>query len=444
VLARRPGLRPAALVISLALVVAACSSDGDGSSDATSSTRRTSSTTGAPTSTRAARTNVDGALVLGQLAPTTGSLASLSQSFVKPVQMAVDEMNLAGGVGGQPVRVAVADDGSTDVAIARASLRSLLDTTRADAILGPASSGTALALLDDVRDENVIQCSGSNFRSELSTADTGGRYFRTSPPDSLQGPALAQLVRRDGRTRPVLLVRNDSYGADLAGTTVRALRRAGTRTAGDPVTYDPSGSDADAKVAEALAREPGAVVVLGLADDGAKVVGALARAGAPPAKMPTYTVDGLQSSTFGAAVDPANPAVVAGIKGTAPAAAPAGIDNPFNAAFGATGVEPVYSAYTYDCAVLVALAAVRAGSDDPARMRRAFARNLRGKTDCSTFATCKAALDAGRSIHYRGASSRFDRWRGHEPGTGTYEVWYYDTAARVTNAPASEQISSPG
>lgn len=435
----RPGLAPAALVLALVLTAVACDSGDDESAPASSSRATASSSTTATVPPAGG----DGELVIGQLAPLTGSLSSLAQSFVRPAQMAVDEINLANGIEDRPVRIVVADDGSTDDAIARASLEKLRGTDRADAILGPTSSSTAVDLLADVRDENVIQCASSNFRAELTDADSGGRYFRTSPPDSLQGPALAHLVVRDNRTRPVVLARDDSYGSLLADTFVRTLRRSGRRPVG-VVRYEPDGSDAEAKVAEALSRRPESVVIIGLAEDGAKVVAALLRAGAAPAQMPTYTVDGLQSSSFGALADPANPGAVAGITGTAPAAAPAGIENPFNAAFAATGVDPVYSAYTYDCTVLLALAAVRAGSDDPAQMRRAFARNLRGRVDCSTFAECKTALQAGKSIHYRGASSRFDRWRGHEPGTGMYEVWSYDQNARVVTKPPDQQVSSTG
>jgi branched-chain amino acid transport system substrate-binding protein len=423
------------------LTVVACDSD-DGDDSAPASSTRAS--TASSTTTTVPPSGGDGELVIGQLAPLTGSLNSLAQSYVRPAQMAVDEINLAGGLDDRPVRIVVADDGSTDVAVARASLEKLRSADRADAILGPSSSGTAVELLPDVRDENVIQCASSNFRAELSTADSGGRYFRTSPPDSLQGPALAHLIVRDDRTRPVVLARDDSYGALLADTFVRTLRRSGRRPVGGVIRYAPDGSDAAAKVGEALSRKPQSVVVIGGAEDGAQVLAALLRAGVTPAQMPTYTVDGLQSSGFGALADPANPGAVAGITGTAPAAAPAGIDNPFNAAFATTGVDPVYSAYTYDCTVLLALAAVRAGTDDPARLRRAFARNLRGRVDCSTFAECTTALEGGKSIHYRGASSRFDRWRGHEPGTGMYEVWAYDQNARVVTKPPDQQVSSAG
>ena len=46
--------------------------------------------------------------------------------------------------------------------------------------------------------------------------------------------------------------------------------------------------------------------------------------------------------------------------------------------------------------------------------------------DCRTFAECKQLLGLGKTIHYRGASSRFDEWDTSEPNEGTYDVWEYD------------------
>src|SRR4051812_17339465 len=67
----------------------------------------------------------DGALSLGQLAPVTGPVSTIASSFTTPVQLAVDEMNLAGGVNGKPVTVTVADDASA-IPTARAALTSLV------------------------------------------------------------------------------------------------------------------------------------------------------------------------------------------------------------------------------------------------------------------------------------------------------------------------------
>jgi branched-chain amino acid transport system substrate-binding protein len=132
---------------------------------------------------------------------------------------------------------------------------------------------------------------------------------------------------------------------------------------------------------------------------------------------------------------------VAGIRGTAPAAAPAGIDSPFQSAFAATNVEPLFSAHTYDCTILAALAAVKARSSEPAKLAKAFTANLRGKQDCDTFAACQALLASGTSIHWRGASSRFDRFGEFQPDEGVYDVWSYDGTGAVVTDPPSSQIT---
>ena len=115
----------------------------------------------------------DGTLTIGQLAPQTGSLSSIVPSLTTPVTTAIDEINAAGGVFGQPVSYSVANDGDKpDIALG--SLETLLESGSADAIMGPASSGVMLGMLDDVRARHVLMCSGSNTSSDLSTANSGG------------------------------------------------------------------------------------------------------------------------------------------------------------------------------------------------------------------------------------------------------------------------------
>jgi branched-chain amino acid transport system substrate-binding protein len=165
--------------------------------------------------------------------------------------------------------------------------------------------------------------------------------------------------------------------------------------------------------------------------------------GLGPQQVAVYTADGMRTDTFGQLVDPNNPGVVAGIKGTAPAAAPAGVQSPFLEKFAATGVDPLFSAYYYDCTILTALAAEKARSDDPAKMKRTFAANTRGKVKCDAFADCKKALDDKKAIQYRGASAVFPRMNDFgkfEPRAGTYEVWAFDAGARDIVEPPETQI----
>lgn len=424
------------VVVVLATVVAACSgSDSEGSSTTTSSTTRP-----APGGTGTG----DGTLALGQLAPLSGRLSSISQSLTAPVQIAVDEINAAGGVNGKPVTLKVADDGGGENEdVANKALDGLLRGQKVDAIIGPTATGTALDQLETVRDAGAIECSGSNSAEELSDSSATGAYFRTAPPDRLQALALARLVGTSGRKRPVIVARNDAYGATFTNRVRRELAKQKIATAGPVITYDPGAADLTAVAEKVKARKADSVVAISLTEDGARLVKALTAQGIGPGALPLFAPDGMQSTTFHTSVDAANPAAVKGIVGTAPAAAPATPENAFTAAMRRAGVAPIFSAYYYDCTVLMALAAQQAKTDNGVKMRRTFAKSLAGATDCTSYAECKRALQLGKTIHYRGASSRFDRWDGNEPGQGSYDVWSYGPDGAVVTGPPTQQIAVP-
>jgi ABC-type branched-subunit amino acid transport system substrate-binding protein len=381
----------------------------------------------------------DGELVIGSLAPETGAQGTLLDSLRTPVQLAVDEINAAGGVGKKPVRLVTGDEGDS-FAVARATFDRMVGTDKVDAIIGPSDSGTIVALAHRIGNAGVLTCSGSDTAAPLTDA-TSGFYFRTAPPDRLQGEALAKLVLGDKRRRVAILHRDDFYGRTLAAPLETGLEKGHARVVAN-IAYDVKGTGLADDVSEIIAKKPDAVVLLGFAADGAKAVQALIAAGVGPATLPTYASDGMQSAGFAALVDPADLSKVLGIKGTSPAAAPA-VESPFTAALAARNVEPVFSAYSYDCTILTALAAVKAKSDDPAKLKSNFTANLHGKKDCNTFAACNALLAKGKTIHWRGASSKFDRFGQFESNEGRYDIWGYESHGIVITQPATSQIVVP-
>lgn len=387
------------------------------------------------------RGNVDGSLELGQLASQTGPLSNIVQSLTVPVTMAVDEINAGGGVLGKPVTYTVADD-ATDPNVASESLEGLLEDSKVDAIMGPTSSGITLHIIDEVRRRNVLMCSGSNTSAELSTTDSRGFYFRTTPSDRLQGPALGKLVLEDGRKKVGILARRDTYGLGLASSVRKTLENGHAKVVAD-VSYDPDATSFDRDVQKVVDKKPDAVIVLGFESDGSGIVRTLIANGLSPQQFPIYTADGMRTNAFPTLLDPNNPAAATGLKGTSPATQPAGVQHPFLDAFNATGIEPIYSSFYYDCTVLTALAAERAKSDDPAKMKKVFAANTKGKEQCRTFADCKRLLDAGKTISYQGASATFkhmNKFGTFEPNAGVYEVWTFDETGRDVTAPPETQI----
>ncbi|MEZ5171381.1 MAG: ABC transporter substrate-binding protein [Acidimicrobiia bacterium] len=421
-----------AVVAVIGLVAAACDSDSDDDSG------DDSSTTEAPDDTGGGET---GALTYGKLLPETGDLSAIIGALSTPVDIATEEINAAGGVNGEDVEV-ISQDSGTDPDIASAAADQLL-ADDVDVIIGAAASGVSLAIVDKVTSEGVVMCSGSNTSAELTDVDdNGGFYFRTAPPDKLQGPAMSELLASDGITNIVIIARNDSYGVGFSDAITDSFEAAGG-TVTDQIAYDPEGTNFDAEatqVTEAISNGAEAVVLIGFNDDGGLVEQALIQAGAGPADIPTYMADGSKGSSFFEAVDPNNPAVLVGVRGTAPAAAPAGADHPFEAVYAETGEDTIFSSYFYDCVILTALAAQSAGSNDPSAIKDAIPDVLTGDNACKEFAECKQFLEDGETINYDGASGPLDFSDVGEPQRGAYDVWMYDDTGADVNVEGVDQI----
>jgi branched-chain amino acid transport system substrate-binding protein len=380
----------------------------------------------------------DGKLVIASLAPETGMLTPLLASLRVPVEIAVEEINAAGGVNGQAVGLVTGDEGD-DASTARATVDRFAGTDAVDAIEGPAAPATTISILGTIKKTGMLMCSGSDTLAPVSVRQSNGLYFRTAPPSRLEGLALAELVLSDAHRRVAIIRRDDLFGASVSETLEQGLRAGGAKIVGS-VAYDPERPSVEGVAGQTLTKKPDAIVVIGFDTDGATVVKTLIAQHAGPQQVGLYAPDTMQSNDFAAAVDPADHSQVAGLEGTAPAPAPFNVKSPFHAAFAARGIDPIFSSHYYDCTILTALAAMKAKSDNPNKMKRAFTKNLTGKEDCNTFAACKALLERGQSIHWRGASSNFERFGAFEPEEGVYDTWTYDAAGLPITSPQTSQI----
>lgn len=224
----------------------------------------------------------DAPLVLGGLLPKTGDLALAYPPMAAAVTLAVNEINAGGGVLGEPVKFVEGDDG-TNPAVAKATVATHV-AQGIPVIIGAGASGISRAVLPDVVAAGRILFSPSNTDAGLSTVDDKGLYFRTAPPDSLQGRALADVMLRDGPRKIVLLARKDSYGEGLQENVRAELEKAGVGAdrvklltytpPEDPKTpVDFSGIAGDIK-----SFGPEAVLVIGFGESAAAIT-ALADAG---------------------------------------------------------------------------------------------------------------------------------------------------------------------
>ena len=413
-------LRLLAVLFAFVLVAAACGDDDDSSSSSGSESSASSS----ESSSDAGDSGSAEGLNIGTLLPETGALAFLSEPLVLAVDMAIRDINAAGGVNGADVTLTKGDSG-TDPDIANTTVDRLL-TENVDAIVGAAASGITGSVIDKITSAGVTQCSPSNTAAGLGTSGDDGYYFRTAPSDDLQAPALANVVLGDGYTNVAVVSRADDYGVGFNAEFEPAVAAGGgTIVYSEP--YAPESTSFDDVVADVIASGPDAVVIVAF-EEGVQLIQAMVEQGAGPQDIQLYITDGMATGELGALIDEANPSIAAGMKGTQPAAAPSTGAAFFPGAFAefAPDVSTIFSAQSYDCAILIALAAEAAGSNDSADIQAQMVAVSRGGEKCSTFAECKDLLATGADIDYDGASGAIDFLDVGEPGTGIYEVYEYD------------------
>ena len=395
-----------ALVVGLALVAGACGGSDDAAEEPAEEPAAEE-----PAEEPAAETAGDGVLRLGGLLPETGNLAFLGPPEFAGVELAVAEINAAGGVNGADVEWLPGDSGDNGD-VANATVDRLL-AEDVDAFIGAASSGVSLTVIDKITNAGKIQFSPANTSPAFTDYADNGLYFRSAPSDVVQGAALADLMIGDGALTAAFIVMNDSYGTGLFEYTSAPYTDAGGEIVYE-VIYDPQAENFDAEVSAAVEADPDAIVIIGF-DETSKILTGLIEAGAGPADKMLYGSDGNMGNALAQAFD--DPGVVAGMRGTVP-----GVDIEVNEEFIARllEVDPelqdfAYSGESYDAAIVIALAAIAAGDDDGVAVGAQINDVTRGGEKCTTFAGCAAILADGGDIDYDGVSGPLEFIDAGEP-----------------------------
>jgi ABC-type branched-subunit amino acid transport system substrate-binding protein len=413
-------LKTVAVLGAASLALAACSSD----SEDTTASATTEETSAEATAEEAATDECTSpSLVLGSLLPATGDLAFLGPPEFAGIELALQEIDAAGGVLGGPVTYIEGDSGDTTTDIASQTVDSQL-AQGVQAIIGAASSGVSLTVIDKITSNNVVQFSPANTAPALTTYPDNGFYFRNSPSDSLQGAVIAADAIDAGFTNIAVVARQDPYGEGLAQYTVDGFVGAGGTVVGEAgQLYDPASPDFAADVAKVKAGNPEAVVVIGF-EETTKFLQEMIKQDIGPDKVQVYLVDGNLSAT---AFENFPAGTMNGVKGTVPTGS---VDlSAFNdrlLAYDPALTDFTYGPQSYDAVNVIALAAEKAGcADGPS-----IAANLadvagNGGEACTTYADCSALLKEGKDIDYQGVTGSVDFNEYGDLAEGTISVNEY-------------------
>jgi len=408
------------------LALAACSSGNEAATEETAAAETTEEAAPAEETATAEETAAEEAcanttLVVGSLLPATGDLAFLGPPEFAGVEKAIAEIDAAGGVLGQPVTYIEGDSGDTSTDIASQTVDSHL-SQGVQAIIGAASSGVSLTVIDKITSNGVVQISPANTSPALTTYPDNGLYFRVAPSDVLQGAVLANTAIDKGITKLAVIARQDPYGEGLKDATVKDFEAAGGTVTFNEV-YDPAATSFEAEVAAVKASGPEAVAVIGF-EETVKLLQEMIKQGVGPKDVPLFLVDG-NISTTAYADFPKN--TMKGVVATVPSGE-ADL-TAFNESL--LEVDPeltdfAYGAQSYDATMLVALAAQAAGCADGASIAEFLPQVAgNGGEQCSTWADCVALLDAGTDIDFQGVTGPVDFNEFGDPAEGTISINEY-------------------
>ncbi|MEO5852829.1 MAG: ABC transporter substrate-binding protein [Nocardioides sp.] len=404
------------MLATASLALSACGGGGDSDVSADPAATESSSTTDSASPTSAAPEG-DGTLTIGTLLPQTGDLAFLGPPEFAGVQLAIDDINAAGGVLGQDVVQIKADSGDGTPDIAGGEVDKLLSKD-VDTIIGAAASGVSVSVIDKITSAGVVQFSPANTAAGFDTYEDNGLYFRTAPSDRLQGQVLGDLATADGFTNVAIMARQDFYGEGLAEQVRTTLEEKGAAVP-EFLLYSADAENFTAEVNKIAAAKPEALVLVAF-EETTKIIPQLIAKGVGPQDIQIYFVDGNLADYSSEKFD------LTGVKGTVPV--PADLDPGFNdklKALDPSLKDYSYGPQSYDATVITALAAVAAGSDNGEAIGAEIVNVTREGTQCSTFEECAQLLADGEDIDYEGASGPTDMNDTGSPASGTIGINVY-------------------
>jgi branched-chain amino acid transport system substrate-binding protein len=302
--------------------------------------------------------------------PLTGDGAFRGNPARQAVQLAIDEANAAGELGGAKLSLDARDDaGDTpsgqDPARGKSNVRGFVADPAVIAMVGPNASPVAVEEIPTTNRAGLLQCSPSNTDPGLTKPREGAldlrashptriNYIRLAPADDIQGPASASYAFHELHARSALVVDD---GGDFGRLSADEFERAFTKLGGEVVRRTLNPGAAPAAVLEPLTTGSGGPTLVffgGFTDSGAPELRRAMVAGGH-GDVPLLSWDGIydgSSANEGSYIQRAGKAAL-GSYSSQPTVGPirADFEQRFRTAYGPPPDE--YTAAAYACTEII-------------------------------------------------------------------------------------------
>lgn len=419
-LIRHRWLAACAVAVTTSIAAAGCSSSGSSGSGGGSASGPGSSGGTYP-------------VTAGVLHAFTGQNAFFGLNAENACKAAALQINAAGGILGHPLNCTAYDTKGDPADAVPVTQRMLVSASHLVMVIGPDGSDipSVLPVLEQARQPEMNTVGDPRYDTQTSPD-----FWRLTPSDSTQAPALAYYAFHQGYTKIAEVFTSDlsaqttttpfqnTFGK-LGGTIVKAL------------TITPDTSSYRTEVAAVLAAHPQAIVGEMDAQTAATFLSEVRQlhGGLIPVIMTQRAIQGDWEPAVGPAIGDAT--VAKYVMAIAPALQASGIAfNGFKASMASVKANPFqaknpFVAANFDGVIAFALAMDMAKSVDPS----AYVADIpkvtaaaSGATVVHTYAEGVAALKAGKTIDYVGAAGPMI-FNQYGTANRPYAPWAYNADA---------------
>jgi ABC-type branched-subunit amino acid transport system substrate-binding protein len=398
---RRRWLVPWAAIIAGTALAAGCSSASSGSGSGNGSGSGTTAGTGSNGGSYS--------VSAGVLHAFSGQNAFFGLNALASCKAAAEQINAAGGVLGHQLSCPVYDTKGDPADAVPVTTRMLATASHLVMVVGPDGNDipSVLPLLQQAKIPEMNTVGDTRYDKQ-----TNQDFWRLTPSDSTQAPALAYEAIHKGYTKIVEVYTNDLSAQTTTGPFAIAYSKLGG-TILKNLTITPDQASYQTEVAAALAAHPRAIIGEMDARTAATFLSELKQQNG--GMIPFVVTQRATQGDWAPAVQPAigSSSMASDVFAVAPALSSTGAAYAaFQQAMTAIKatkfqVKNPFAAASYDGVIAFALAMDAAKSTDPAVWVPFIAKVTSpssGDTVVSTYAEGLAALKAGKTIQYVGAS----------------------------------------
>ena len=197
---------------------------------------------------------------VGEFASLTGGNASFGQSSHKGTQLAIDEINAAGGVLGKKIKLITEDDQSLP-GQPSTIMRKFISNDKVVAVLGEVASSKSLEAAPICQESHIPMISPASTNPKVT--EVGDYIFRVCFIDPFQGTVMAKFALSKGWKKVALLTdTKEDYSVGLADSFKESFAKNGGEI-GKEQSYSTDDKDFKAQLTSIQAADPQAIFVPG-------------------------------------------------------------------------------------------------------------------------------------------------------------------------------------